>query len=278
MEDPSLLELRRALQALYSPGVPVSVRNEADAFLQNFLFSRECFDLSLLLIRSQDAAFFEQLFCARALHQRLRCSVMKTPGLQPQQASHQIITAEEWQKCREALIVLATRYSPEPEGRPIVTQLCMALAALAAKMEGWGCDMLVQDIGQALRSSPLALAETLRVLPEEVESKALSIHPDRRTQVRLALQASTHRTLDMLDELWNVCILAGDARLAVSVLQAITAWIDFAPRELRPVASKASLAALHIVASSQHLPLSSDAQVLAQVLSVRLPFLSIQLL
>jgi hypothetical protein len=37
---------------------------------------------------------------------------------------------------------------------------------------------------QALGNARLALAEALRVLPEEIESKALSCHPDRRAQVR----------------------------------------------------------------------------------------------
>ena len=39
MDDPlsdRLQQLRGALQALYSPGVSVSVRNNADAFLQVF--------------------------------------------------------------------------------------------------------------------------------------------------------------------------------------------------------------------------------------------------
>lgn len=80
-------QFRGALQALYAPGVSVSVRNEADAFLQAFLFSPDCWHLSLRLIRSTDAVFFEQLFCARALHQRLRCSVMKSVQTQ---ASHQV--------------------------------------------------------------------------------------------------------------------------------------------------------------------------------------------
>ena len=158
--------------------------------------------------------------------------------------------------------MLATRYSPVPECRPIVTQLCMALSSLAAKMEGWSCETIIRDIHSALRSSaPLALAETLRVLPEEVESKALSIHPDRRAQVRFALQASTSRALDVLDELW---IQAEDCRLAVAVLQATACWTDYAPRELRPVTSKVSLEALVFFAAPPMVALSSGAQVVAQ--------------
>ena len=84
--------LRAALQALYAPGDAVSVadRSGADAFLQAFLFAPDCWQLSLNLIRSPDAAFFEQLFCARALHQRLRCSVIKRVQTQ---ASHQVLAA-----------------------------------------------------------------------------------------------------------------------------------------------------------------------------------------
>jgi hypothetical protein len=257
-DEERLKQLRCALLALYSPEVPVCVRSEADAFLQSFLFSKDCWTLSLSLIRSPDAAFFEQLFCARALHQRLRCSVMKTVQTQ---ASHQIITPEEWDKCREALIVLATRYSPEPQCRPIVTQLCMALAALAAKMEAWSCESLVHDIGQALVSAPLALAETLRVLPEEIESRALSIHPDRRMTVRLSLQMSSRRALDILDELWRLSCMNADGRLSVVVLQAVAAWIDFAPHSLRPVMSNVTLDALAIL--SGHAP--PGEQAVAQV-------------
>jgi hypothetical protein len=84
--------LRAALQVLYTPGDAVSIsdRSGADAFLQAFLFSPDCWQLSLNLIRSPDAAFFEQLFCARALHQRLRCSVIKSVQTQ---ASHQVPAA-----------------------------------------------------------------------------------------------------------------------------------------------------------------------------------------
>lgn len=98
-----MVGLRTALRALYTPGDSVSAadRSAADSFLQAFLFSPDCWQLSLSLIRSPDAEFFEQLFCARALHQRLRCSVIKSVQTQ---ASHQVITAEEWDKCREALV------------------------------------------------------------------------------------------------------------------------------------------------------------------------------
>jgi len=157
--------------------------------------------------------------------------------------------------------VLAIRYSPAPECRPIVTQLCMALAALAAKMEGWSCETIVRDIQGALGSgAPLALAETLRVLPEEIESKALSIHPDRRAQVRHALQASTRLALDLLDELW---MQATEGRHAVAVLQATTSWIDFAPRELQPVTSRVALEAVMFF-SPPSAPLSSGARVVTQ--------------
>ena len=263
--DTTLQQLRGALLALYSPDVPVSVRNEADAFLQAFLFSRDCWSISLTLIRSSDAAFFEQLFAARALHQRLRCSVIKSPGAQPAQASHQVIAAEEWSACREALIVLAMRYSNQPECRPIVTQLCMALAALAAKMETWNCDTLVKDVGQALGgSAQLALVEVLRMFPEEIESSKLSVHPDRRVLVRVALQASTRRALDMLDEVWRQAQAQNDSRLAIAVLQATTAWLDFAPRDLHPVVSQVSFEALLILAAPQGIELPPGAQMLAQ--------------
>lgn len=49
----------------------------ADLFLQKFLFSTECWVLSLALLRAGDATPAEHLFCARALHVRLRCSVAK---------------------------------------------------------------------------------------------------------------------------------------------------------------------------------------------------------
>lgn len=102
-EGERMVGLRRALRALYTPSDSVSAadRSAADSFLQAFLFSPDCWQLSLSLIRSPDAEFFEQLFCARALHQRLRCSVIKSVQTQ---ASHQVITAEEWDKCREALV------------------------------------------------------------------------------------------------------------------------------------------------------------------------------
>ena len=49
----------------------------ADEFLQKFLYSPSCWVLSLALLRAGDATPAEHLFCARALHVRLRCSVAK---------------------------------------------------------------------------------------------------------------------------------------------------------------------------------------------------------
>lgn len=46
-------------------------------------------------------------------------------------------TTSEWEATRSVLIALASHWAFIPEGRPVLTQLCSAIAALAAKMEAW---------------------------------------------------------------------------------------------------------------------------------------------
>lgn len=82
-------QLREALHVLYHTSGDADLRRAADEYLQKYLYSTECWQLSLELIQLPGASAYEQLFCARALHVRLRCSVSKP---EKKQASHEVMS------------------------------------------------------------------------------------------------------------------------------------------------------------------------------------------
>mmetsp|Transcript_3340 Transcript_3340/g.11532 ORF Transcript_3340/g.11532 Transcript_3340/m.11532 type:complete len:170 (-) Transcript_3340:22-531(-) len=161
--------LRHALASMYTCA-DAAERNSADKFLQEFLYSQECWDLSIALLKLPTATSYEHLFCARALHVRLRCSVSKA---ERKQKSHEVMTADRWEEARNVLIALAARWSHEPSGRTILTQICSAVAVLVCKMESWETKMVVKDLALSFAAANMAMLETIRVLPEEVSSRHL---------------------------------------------------------------------------------------------------------
>jgi len=213
--------------------VTADQRRAADEYLQKFLYSKDCWQVSLALLRAEEATPAEQHFCARALHVRLRCSVSKA---EVRQASHESMSHEEWVETRNVLVALAQHWSRVPHGQAVLVQLCGAIAALACKMDSWDTREVVPFLHGAIcgpesgLESVLATAMLLRALAEEVVTKALSIRPDRRAHVRSVLQGATLDVLRLLDQFWGAAVaqehLNGAPAAAAAVLDAAAAWLD----------------------------------------------------
>ncbi|EKX47359.1 hypothetical protein GUITHDRAFT_106806 [Guillardia theta CCMP2712] len=150
--------LRHALASMYTCA-DAAERNSADKFLQvEFLYSQECWDLSIALLKLPTATSYEHLFCARALHVRLRCSVSKAERKQVQFLSILFVLTS-------SLPYTTARWSHEPSGRTILTQICSAVAVLVCKMESWETKMVVKDLALSFAAANMAMLETIRVLP-----------------------------------------------------------------------------------------------------------------
>eukprot|EP00240_Pyramimonas_obovata_P014462 CAMPEP_0118954578 /NCGR_PEP_ID=MMETSP1169-20130426/58483_1 /TAXON_ID=36882 /ORGANISM="Pyramimonas obovata, Strain CCMP722" /LENGTH=217 /DNA_ID=CAMNT_0006902235 /DNA_START=277 /DNA_END=927 /DNA_ORIENTATION=+ len=205
--------LQHAIAALYYSNCDTE-RRTADVWLQDFLHSDQAWPLSLQLLRQSavagnSASRTEALFCARALHVLLRCSVNKA---QKRQKSHVVLAEEDWVTMRMALVVLAGTFAADLHcSRPVLTQIALALSTLALKMSQWAAHSIVPDLiamlatsgGEVVSSSAsmaglVAATEVLRVLPEEAGRREVSMHPARRADVVEGLRVAAPTAFALL--------------------------------------------------------------------------------
>jgi len=151
---PDRASLGRAVAALYTSHDPVE-RLAADEWLQHFLRSDHAWPLSIELLRdATDLTSLEALFCARALHVLLRKSVVKASRTQK---SHAVLGENDWVAMRDALLALAWSFSAkvfvgtaggsvEAPPRSVLTQVSLAISALACKMDTWDPGSVAVDI------------------------------------------------------------------------------------------------------------------------------------
>ena len=151
---PDRASLGRAVAALYTSHDPVE-RLAADEWLQHFLRSDHAWPLSIELLRdATDLTSLEALFCARALHVLLRKSVVKASRTQK---SHAVLGENDWVAMRDALLALAWSFSAkvfvgtaggqvEAPPRSVLTQVSLAISALACKMDNWDPGSVAVDI------------------------------------------------------------------------------------------------------------------------------------
>ena len=151
---PDRASLGRAVAALYTSHDPAE-RLAADEWLQNFLRSDHAWPLSIELLRdATDLTSLEALFCARALHVLLRKSVVKASRTQK---SHAVLGENDWVAMRDALLALAWSFSVkvfvgnaggqvEAPPRAVLTQVSLAISALACKMDAWDAGSVVADL------------------------------------------------------------------------------------------------------------------------------------
>ena len=151
---PDRASLGRAVAALYTSHDPVE-RLAADEWLQHFLRSDHAWPLSIELLRdATDLTSLEALFCARALHVLLRKSVVKASRTQK---SHAVLGENDWVAMRDALLALAWSFSAkvfvgtaggqvEAPPRSVLTQVSLAISALACKMDAWDAGSVARDI------------------------------------------------------------------------------------------------------------------------------------
>ena len=152
---PDRASLGRAVAALYTSHDPVE-RLAADEWLQHFLRSDHAWPLSIELLRdATDLTSLEALFCARALHVLLRKSVVKATRTQQ---SHAVLGENDWVAMRDALLALAWSFSVkifvgnaggsqvEAPPRAVLTQVSLAISALACKMDAWDPGSVVADL------------------------------------------------------------------------------------------------------------------------------------
>ncbi|KAK3272362.1 hypothetical protein CYMTET_19343 [Cymbomonas tetramitiformis] len=234
-------ELRGAVYALYN-SQDNTERIRADKWLQDFLRGEHAWSVSLELLLAPDATQTETIFCARGVHVILRKCRIEADTKQPHTKfttwGHTAPSTGQWDEMHQALVQLLWRHGQEPS--PALTQLGLALAALLCKMPHLPITTAVPQLIAWLSATaegapgahfpPLALLEVLRVLPEEVSSRELSLSPRRRGELIDHLHTAASTVLPLLEasaarHASGPAAAASPVALAVS-LGALASWVE----------------------------------------------------
>jgi hypothetical protein len=128
----------------------------------------------------------EAVGCEPALESGVRVLAAQTLRAQAQR-QRQPPAPEMVATVMQLLAVEAAR----ADGRPVVTQLCLAAAAAGARAQEWPVTEVLARLTAAEALPQGVRLELVALLPEELDEKRLSMNPARRQALREALRGSS---------------------------------------------------------------------------------------
>jgi transportin-3 len=230
----------RAVAALFH-AEDGSARSAADRWLEAWQQTPGAWSVADALLHEPASPMEAQHFCAQTLKAKSQRDFEELP---PEAAA----------SLRESLLQLLLRFSRGAP--PVRTQLCLALAALAAHLPAasWPADgdggaggslltsppqpgsggnapsgNVVRWFAHRFRNEPPEAAlpcvlEMLTVLPQEVDAQAIALRPERRREFAAELRAAVPDALDVL----GGCLSAPGDRVRSQVLEAFAPWLRLA--------------------------------------------------
>ncbi|KAK2580863.1 hypothetical protein KPH14_005937 [Odynerus spinipes] len=209
MDSPPALEtVYQAVYSLYNNSNPAEP-GKASLWLgelQKSVFAWKIADEMLQQKRNIESCYF----AAQTMRTKIQLSFHELPP-------------EAHTSLRDSLMEHISQIN-ENTNSAIVTQLCLALAALALQMSSWQKPVidLINRFG-GTTSSLWPLLEIMTVLPEEVNSRSLRLGANRRQHVLVELSA----TADTVTEFLKMCLKdCGDnVQIRVTILRCFTSWI-----------------------------------------------------
>ncbi|CED82507.1 Nuclear transport regulator [Phaffia rhodozyma] len=183
--DQASQQVVSALQALQSSTDRQS-QLQANDWLTSFQHSKDAWQVCHTLLFSDEAGldvkmFAGQTFRAKVIYDISELDPSSTAGL------------------RTSLLTALRTFSV-PGSRPVLVQVCLALADLAVQMMEWEnvVSGLIGELGKDVQMVP-ALLEFLRVLPEEAGNPKISITSEEMSQrCSYILSSSSQETLQLL--------------------------------------------------------------------------------
>ncbi|KAL4452442.1 hypothetical protein ABPG75_008104 [Micractinium tetrahymenae] len=204
-------QLLQALQALYH-GDP-AVKDQANKWLEAFQQSTEAWQVTNDILHNEAAGMEAHYFAAQTLRTKV-------------QRDFEELLAGAAVSLRDSLLSLLVKHCQG--NAPVRTQLCLAVAALAAHLPAmqWGPSGVVGWLVQRLGGEPQAVSlpcmlELLTVLPQEASSYQPAVRPERRRQVVDEMMAYAPQALQILAS----CLSAPLPRAREQALDAFTSWL-----------------------------------------------------
>jgi transportin-3 len=247
-QDADLAAVLLAVAALFH-AEDGSARGAADRWLEAWQQTPGAWSVADAVLHQPSSPMEAQHFCAQTLKAKSQRDFEELPG----QAAASL---------RESLLQLLLRFSRGAP--PVRTQLCLALAALAAHLPAanWPAESEAGGAGAAaaggslltspppgappaqaatpggnvvrwfahrFRNEPPEAAlpcvlEMLTVLPQEVDAQAIALRPERRREFASELRAAVPDALDVL----GGCLSAPGDRVRSQVLEAFAPWLRLA--------------------------------------------------
>jgi len=179
-----------ACRALYASGSDVTKRREANSWLVSFQRSVQAWPVLGRALAAEDGAvpLELQFLAAKMLRNKVKFDL-----------AEQVDSVEGRSQLRESLLLqLQRHFAGGRLKRAVVTQLCLAVAALAIQMEEW--ESPIKDLAAKLviedGSGALCFIELLQVIPEESESRIYSLSSTRIKRLR---EQTLERSGDVLN-------------------------------------------------------------------------------
>ncbi|KAJ3146102.1 Nuclear import receptor [Geranomyces variabilis] len=207
-------EVLRVLEIFLDPTGQGASNRDIDVWLKSFQQKPEAWGIADQLLRSETVPMRHKLFAAQTIRQKIESDW-----------GHLDVASQA--SLRDSL--LQVLYQQKAGPRPIVTQLCLALADIAIQMHEWE-DPVRQLIGTFGKDQSMVgpLLEFLAVLPEEfMHNRIIQLDEDEangRAEHILRSTAGDVLSLLMFHHT-NVSSNGGDVSIKKHILDCLQAWV-----------------------------------------------------
>jgi transportin-3 len=220
-------QLCQAVQALFR-GSDNTLRRTADEWIRNFQTLPEAWTVSQSALQDPNAGPEVHFIAAQTLNCKMRFDF-----------ADQLSSPTARATLRDSLFSLIIAHSnasgagagagASSRNDPVVTQLALALAALALKMPEW--ETVFADVAQRLDSPQTlpVLLEVLQVIPEELGTDALDLPPEREDFLHRQIADASSHVLSYMVRCAGQCQPGSDEGELVltRVYRCLAAWIEF---------------------------------------------------